>query len=402
MMNEPALEAQISHNHWEAVFAQLDIARTEVATEEILLPEEEVGTAQNIGSQSYLESKSSILSPPHGTRLDHGQASYEFQAENPFISSKDPYQEGVEIVQENGNLSLAGLAFEAACRLMPTPWRWRMLGSVLEDSEQEPKAIAALEESLRLSQRDPNNTDAMLRLAVCYTNEGETQKCCDILQEWLAIRYPAIPALHPADSAQSHNPLERYSFLKSMYIQAAQLIPSGPCMDANVQVALGILFFSTRDYQEAADCFAAAIEGRASSSSHVSDLHLLYNHYGACLGNMSRHDEAITAYNTALALKPNYMRARYNLGVAYYAQGNPKDGARQLLQRLRTEGMQIVVVGTSHGRLEEMGRAEADSSALDDAYEGLRRCCASLCRWDLAEQVGPNMDLGLFRKELET
>ncbi|RDW91987.1 hypothetical protein BP5796_01381 [Coleophoma crateriformis] len=399
-INEPKLDLQVSDTDWEAVFAQLDIPRTE-SIQEIPVPEEVIDMAQYVKIQSNLGSKASTISPPLDTGVEHMQTRYDFQVKNPFIGGENPYQEGVRIVQRNGNLSLAALAFEAACKQMPSPWTWRMLGTVLADNEQESRAVSALEESLRLSQEDANNIDALMRLAVCYTNEGETQKSCDALQEWLTTKYPAISARHLSSSPQSNTISARYTHLKNMYIEAAQLIPSGPRMDANVQVALGILFFSTRDYQEAADCFAAAIDCRTSISSHSSDLHLLYNHYGACLGNLSRHDEAIHAYNTALDLKPNYTRARYNLGIAHYTQGNPTEGALQLLLRLSTGIMQIVRVGTSHGMLEEMGRTEADIDSLDDVYEGLRRCCTSMCRWDLAEQVGPGMDLGVFRRALE-
>ncbi|RDW79594.1 hypothetical protein BP6252_04232 [Coleophoma cylindrospora] len=399
-MNEPTMDLQVSDTDWEAVFAQLDIPRAE-PTREIPVPEEVIDMAQNAKIQSNLGSKASTTSPRLDTGVEHMQARYDFQINNPFIGSENPYQEGVRIVQRNGNLSLAALAFEAACKQMPSPWTWRMLGTVLADNEQESRAVSALEESLRQSQKDSNNIDAWIRLAVCYTNEGETQKSCDALQEWLTTKYPDISSRHHASSPQSNTVSARYAHLKNMYIEAAQLIPSGPRMDANVQVALGILFFSTRDYQEAADCFAAAIDCRTSLSSHSSDLHLLYNHYGACLGNLSQHDEAIHAYNTALDLKPNYTRARYNLGIAHYTEGNPTEGARQLLQRLSTGLMQIVRVGTSHGMLEEMGRTEAEVESLDDVYEGLRRCCTSMCRWDLAEQVGPDMDLGVFRRALE-
>lgn len=42
----------------------------------------------------------------------------------------------------------------------------------------------------------------------------------------------------------------------------------------------------------------------------------LWNKLGATLANSSRSQEAVAAYQKALDLKPNYMRAWTNMGIA--------------------------------------------------------------------------------------
>ena len=122
---------------------------------------------------------------------------------------------------------------------------------------------------------------------------------------------------------------------------------------------------------------------------------------------MGKYDEAIEAYEMALAIKANFTRARCNLGLVYYNKNDAATGAKNILQALRahraTESqsipdmLKIVKVGTSHGRLEELTYDTAPFSI----YESLKTCCNSLCRWDLAEAVGPDMDLRAFEKELD-
>jgi peroxin-5 len=47
----------------------------------------------------------------------------------------------------------------------------------------------------------------------------------------------------------------------------------------------------------------------------------LWNKLGATLANNSRSSEAVHAYQRALDLKPNYMRAWTNMGISYANMG---------------------------------------------------------------------------------
>ncbi len=76
----------------------------------------------------------------------------------------DPFQEGIRLMEEGGNLSLAALAFEAAAQKNPDHVEaWVNLGSAQAQNEKEEAAIRALEHALKL---DPNNLAALMGLAV--------------------------------------------------------------------------------------------------------------------------------------------------------------------------------------------------------------------------------------------
>jgi len=216
--------------------------------------------------------------------------------------------------------------------------------------------------------------------------------------------------------------LGSFERLKNAFISAARLSPVGENMDPDVQVGLGALFFSVSRYQLAADCFAAAISSSRStpilqkgttnsSSSSDTQLHLLWNRYGACLGNIGKYLAAVEAYEMALAINPNFIRAKYNLGVLHFNEKKPMQGARYLWEALREyrrveekrrekgEQMFIVKVGTSHGKLEDVDMGEGEEPKA--IWEMLRKCCRSLGRGDLEEMVGPEMDLRAFGRSLD-
>ena len=55
--------------------------------------------------------------------------------------------------------------------------------------------------------------------------------------------------------------------------------------------------------------------GRSALSTRPKD-YALWNKLGATLANSSHSAEAISAYQSALDLKPNYMRAWANMGIS--------------------------------------------------------------------------------------
>lgn len=364
------------------------------------------------------DQKQTTLSPPlisltEAIHMAHSQSlnrrtvtNYIFQDENPFGNVENPFDEGMRIINDDGNLSFAALAFEAACQSDYTHLEaWRMLGSVQSENEREGAAINAFKEALSL---DPKNLDVLIKLAASYTNEGLHSMAYECLEQWLRTKYPHIPVTELESDSELSSDEVFFRRIKKSYIQAAQYSSTNESIDPDVQVGLGVLLFSDQNYQMGADCFASAIHSITPGATNAeSQLHLLWNRYGACLGNMGRHEEAIEAYEMALAIRPNFVRARCNLGLLYYNKDEAAIGARNILQALQAyrageakskqEMMKIVKVGTSHGRLEDLTYGTVPASI----YDSLKRCCNSLCRWDLAEVIGPNMNLREFQKELD-
>ncbi|KAL8946101.1 MAG: hypothetical protein Q9222_007456, partial [Ikaeria aurantiellina] len=284
---------------------------------------------------------------------------YLFEDSNIFSNAKDPYAEGTRIMHEAGNLSLAALAFEAAVQKDPQHLdAWVALGNAQAQNEKEFPAIRALEQAIKL---DPNNLPALMGLAISYTNEGYDSTAYRTLERWLSTKYPSILSPEHVSAPAEFGFTEReilHEKVTEHFIRAAQLSPQGEHMDPDVQVGLGVLFYGAEEYAKAVDCFESALaSSEQGHSNHADQAHLLWNRLGATLANSGRSEDAIQAYETALQLNPNFVRARYNLGVSCINIGCNKEAAGHLLGALsmhdvvEREGMDRVreVIGEDFG-----------------------------------------------------
>ncbi|EDN06203.1 peroxisomal targeting signal receptor [Histoplasma mississippiense (nom. inval.)] len=322
---------------------------------------------------------------------------YLFEEENAFKSVNNPFEEGVRIMREGGNLSLAALAFEAAVQKDPKHIEaWTMLGSAQAQNEKESPAIRALEQALKL---DPNNLDALMGLAVSYTNEGYDSTAYRALERWLSVKYPQLvdPSTLSGDTDLSFTDRHiLHERVTDLFIQAAQLSPQGDQMDPDVQVGLGVLFYGAEEYNKAVDCFTAALASTESGISNQKDqIHLLWNRLGATLANSGRSEEAIEAYEKALTINPNFVRARYNLGVSCINIGCYPEAAQHLLGALsmhkvvedegRERARDIVGDGVDEAQLEHMIHISQNQST--NLYDTLRRVFSQMGRRDLSDLV---------------
>lgn len=347
------------------------------------------------------------------TRLQDPQlGNYMFEEDNVFRTVNNPFEEGVKIMREGGNLSLAALAFEAAVQKDPKHVEaWTMLGHAQAQNEKEIPAIRALEQALKI---DPNNLDALMGLAVSYTNEGYDSTAYRTLERWLSVKYPQI--IDPKDVSPDTDLgfTDRqllHERVTKLFIQAAQLSPSGEHMDPDVQVGLGVLFYCAEEYDKAVDCFSAALASTESGTSNQQDqIHLLWNRLGATLANSGRSEEAIEAYEQALNINPNFVRARYNLGVSCINIGCYPEAAQHLLGALsmhrvveqegRERAREIIGGdGVENEQLERMLHISQNQST--NLYDTLRRVFSQMGRRDLADMVVAGMDVNAFRKEFE-
>ncbi|EWC46336.1 hypothetical protein DRE_04507 [Drechslerella stenobrocha 248] len=317
---------------------------------------------------------------------------YLFEQENPYMEVGNAFEEGVRLMDGHGNLSLAALAFEAACQKDPSHVEaWERLGAVQAQNEKESPAIRALEQALKL---EPNNSNALMGLAISYTNEGYDTTAYSTLERWLNTRYPEITA------PGVDNPLDRlaiHSRVTDLFIQAAVSAPEGAAFDSEVQVGLGVLFYGAEEYDKAVDCFSSALESDFDARDRN---HLLWNRLGATLANSGRSEEAIEAYEKALTINPNFVRARYNLGVSCINIGCYEEAAQHLLGAL---AMHKVITAQDAQEAEKIGvdvtRLEHNQST--NLYDTLRRVFGQMNRRDLADLVVNGMDVDVFRKEFE-
>ncbi|KAF2088084.1 peroxisomal targeting signal receptor [Saccharata proteae CBS 121410] len=334
---------------------------------------------------------------------------YLFEESNPFKEVTDPFSEGLAILQNGGNLSLAALAFEAAVQKDPQHVEaWTKLGAAQAQNEKESPAIRALEQALKI---DPSNLEALMGLAVSYTNEGYDSTAYRTLERWIATKYPSLIGVEGLSSPADVGFTDRnmlHEKVTDLFIRAAQMSPSGEQMDPDVQVGLGVLFYGAEEYDKAVDCFGAALESTEDGTTNQQDqVHLLWNRLGATLANSGRSEEAIDAYENALAQRPNFVRARYNLGVSCINIGCFEEAAQHLLGALamhkvveregREKAREVVGDGVSDGELERM----ISQNQSTNLYDTLRRVFSQMDRRDLGDMVGPGMDVDKFREWFE-
>ena len=339
---------------------------------------------------------------------------YLFEEENLFQNQPSPFDEGVRIMNEGGNLSLAALAFEAAAQANPDHVEaWVYLGSAQAQNEKEEAAIRALEHALKL---DPNNLPALMALAVSYTNEGYDSTAYRTLERWLSVKYPDIIPPTQLSSAADMGFTDRaqlHDRITSLFLSAARLAPDGDHMDPDVQVGLGVLFYGAEEYDKAVDCFQAALHSSEMGTSNQREqIHLLWNRLGATLANSGRSEEAIAAYEKALAIHPNFVRARYNLGVSCINIGCHAEAAGHLLASLdmhksveksgRDKARELLGVGPG-GPADVDARIEAmtTQNRSTTLYDTLRRVFTQMGRRDLAEKVVVGVDPDIFRGEFD-
>lgn len=342
---------------------------------------------------------------------------YLFEEENMFKEASNAFDIGVKIMKEGGNLSLAALAFEAAVQQNQEHVEaWVYLGLAQAQNEKETAAIRALEQAVRL---DPNNLEALMGLAVSYTNEGYDARAYRTLERWLSAKYPQIvppDQLHPPAEVGFTEKEELHRSVADNFIRAAQLRPGGESMDPDVQVGLGVLFYGMESYDKAVDCFRAALDSaELGTSNQREQVHLLWNRLGATLANSGSPEEAIGAYQKALTLQPNFVRARYNLGVSCISIGCLPEAAGHFLAALemhksiekegRAQAHEILEGaaggGAPPGGLDEQLDRMSGQNRSTTLYDTLRRVFTQMGRRDLAERVVVGVDPGIFRGEFD-
>lgn len=343
---------------------------------------------------------------------DPAVENYLFEEENFFREEQNSFDEGVRIMKEGGNLSLAALAFEAAVQQNKDHVEaWVYLGSAQAQNEKETAAIRALEQAIKL---DPNNLAALMGLAVSYTNEGYDSTAYRTLERWLSVKYPQVlnpKDLHPPAEMGFTDRQQLHDKVTQLFIRAAQLSPDGEHMDPDVQVGLGVLFYGAEEYEKAVDCFQSSLHSsELGSTNQREQVHLLWNRLGATLANSGRSEEAIAAYEQALSLSPNFVRARYNLGVSCININCHHEAACHFLAALemhksieksgRNKAREILGQGAGAQVDETLDRMSAQNRSTT-LYDTLRRVFTQMGRRDLAEKTVAGVDPDVFRPEFD-
>lgn len=131
-----------------------------------------------------------------------------------------------------------------------------------------------------------------------------------MLVRWLKAKQPSLNIPSDLEAAiATQATWSTHERVTNLFLDAARKQHSQGTVDPDLQVGLGVLFYSTSRYDQAKDCFESALSVRPND-------YLLWNRFGSCLSNGNKPEEALGAYRQALQLRPTYTRAIYNVGVA--------------------------------------------------------------------------------------
>ncbi|WVO12844.1 hypothetical protein L204_100452 [Cryptococcus depauperatus] len=323
---------------------------------------EEWAQLQNGEEQLY---KNTPTKPQlRGMRLGENSERYLFHAKNPYAANRNEVIH--EMLIHDSPTMKSVLELEARVQEIPTSHEaWYTLGLKQQENEREDQAILALSKVIQI---EPTFRPAYLALAVSYTNENEGEAACTMLDRWINLGQndQQFEAITEPDSR---------SALIERLINIARRNPSQ--IDADVQVALGVLFnmVGGEDYMKAEDCFSAALAVRPNDW-------LLFNRLGATLANSGRSNEAIHYYNKALLLHPNFVRARFNLGISYMNLGQYPAAAQAIIDALR---LQHADASEAYGFETDGKRAKGVTT--ESLWNNLRSACFYMNRQDLIKSI---------------
>lgn len=245
---------------------------------------------------------------------------YELATDNPMSADPEAFTRGKALF-DAGRLNEAITAFEAAVKQDPhKSIAWQFLGAAHAENDRDDLASQAL---LKAIQADPDNREALITLSVSYINDNHQLRALECLQQWLATS-------EYADRVDTNVQLGRefhrnHELITNLFISAARLRAQDP--DADVQIALGLLYNLNEDYERAIDCFKIAAMKRPGD-------YLVWNKLGATQSNSKQLEDAIDSFARALEIKPAYTRACSNLGISFTGLDEYGEAAKAFLSAL--------------------------------------------------------------------
>jgi peroxin-5 len=83
-----------------------------------------------------------------------------------------------------------------------------------------------------------------------------------MLMRWLRARFPDAPIPPEANEALSHTAWHSHNVVTEAFLNVARTQHAQGVIDPDVQLALGVLFYTNHAYDRAKDCFEAALSIR--------------------------------------------------------------------------------------------------------------------------------------------
>jgi predicted O-linked N-acetylglucosamine transferase (SPINDLY family) len=129
---------------------------------------------------------------------------------------------------------------------------------------------------------------------------------------------------------------------------------------AGALALLGIIFAQTRRSEQAAQLLGLAAARLPNDPS-------VHNNYGNVLRDLGRHVSALTSYERALAIKPDYVDAHYNRAVVLQDLRRFEDAIAGYDQTLAFKPAHVRAHNNRGAALQELGRCEAAVASYDQA-----------------------------------
>ncbi|KAJ3489054.1 hypothetical protein NLI96_g2421 [Meripilus lineatus] len=306
---------------------------------------------------------------------------YLFERDNKYLdpttSNRSNLTEAKLLLEQNGSLTEAALLLEAAIQqgeLGKGGYEaWVLLGEVRSMDEREEAGMRALMEGVKRAEQAGDVGEGMLSLAISFTNESYERASHTMLLRWLSARYPSHPIPEDTWKSLSQTSWHSHELVTETFLSLARQQHAEDRLDPDVQICLGVLFYTNNEFDRAKDCFEAALTVRPND-------YLLWNRLGSSLSNGNNPEEALGAYREALQLRPTYTRAIYNVGVACLNIGANKEAAEHFLSALAMQD-------------------SSSGAKSDQLWFTLRRAFLAMNRLDLAGIANTEADLDIFRKE---
>ncbi|OWT37138.1 peroxisome targeting signal receptor [Cryptococcus neoformans Bt1] len=267
---------------------------------------------------------------------------------------------------------------------------WATLGRVHAMDEKEEKALEAFQagskalEQEGITGKEGIAGEMLTNLAISYVNESLDLAALSTLHRFLSLTHPAYAGPAPTTSSPlltspTGSPWVLHQQMTDSFLALArEQYQNDEKVDPDVQIGLGTLFYMMGEYDQARDCWVAALKERPED-------YLLWNRLGATLANGGSSEEAVDAYRRALELKPGFTRAISNLGVACLNIGVHREAAEHFLAALSLHPSQ------SEGNSQQISN---DSAAL---WGTLRKSFIAMELPDLAAKARPGTNLEVFR-----
>jgi peroxin-5 len=86
-----------------------------------------------------------------------------------------------------------------------------------------------------------------------------------MLLRWLRARFPEAPIRAEALAAVTQSPWHSHEIVTEALLSVARSQHTQGVIDPDVQLALGVLFYTNSAYERAKDCFEAALSVRPNA-----------------------------------------------------------------------------------------------------------------------------------------